>query len=837
MVQAFMLNVNIVRAFMPNVEIVQAFMLNVNIVQAFMLNVNIVQVFMLNVNIVRAFMPNVEIVQAFMLNVNIVRAFMPNVEIVQAFMLNVNIVQAFMLNVNIVQAFMLNVNMVQAFMLNVNMVQAFMLNVKMAKAFMLNVNIVRDFMPNVEIVQAFMLNVNIVRAFMPNVEIVQAFMLNVNIVQAFMLNVNIVQAFMLNMNIVQAFMLNVKMAQAFMLNVNIVQAFMLNVEIVQAFMLNVNIVRDFMPNVEIVRAFMLNVNIVQAFMLNLNIVQAFMLNVNMVQALMLNMKTLEDKIADLEKKLEKKQADDELSEFERAKRDVKDEAAKGKVDIDVLHERLILLYNLARKQNHDLKDKINLILSKFHIHKNRPNFAAALVLKLVCNKEEEAVLDKEQKLLKTFGLNDVHSDNYNMQSHNFKLHEPDFMGGSFGQTQGHTYGMPPRFSGSPRRGRPRGNNHNLCFKCNKPGHFVRDCTATLDKFRLKPWEFNINLGTDPTSVTVRQPSFVNFENKIIDNDREVNSAEEVYSKATDGVSPDIRNVKFFNPKTFVAGQIHTRLYQWQKILPCSHSSDEILDWLVHGVNINKYIVHFKGDFWGNFYDDKFPPCRIFNNSNKCKKFSSFITETVMERLKNGSIECIGKVGLVKPPHIVAPLTVEPTKPRLCINLMYLNNWIKDIPFSLDTLKNVPQSVRENAYFTTIDDKSGFDNVSLSEDSRRPVGFQWGGFYFICKTLPFGFKLSSYIYHTLNLQATCYIRRKFLIPVYLYIDDRLIEEVRKPGLKTGFSCTLLANYIVCEVVTRLGYCINLDKTVFIPSQSVVFLGFVVDSVARCFRITE
>lgn len=249
------------------------------------------------------------------------------------------------------------------------------------------------------------------------------------------------------------------------------------------------------------------------------------------------------------------------------------------------------------------------------------------------------------------------------------------------------------------------------------------------------------------------------------------------------------------------------------------------------------MVHFKGDFWGHHYDDKFPPSRTFNNSNKCKKFSTFITETVVDRLRNGSIECLGKVGLAKPPHIVAPLTVEPTKPRLCINLMYLNNWIKDIPFSLDTLKNVPRAVRENAYFTSIDDKSGFDNVMLSEDSRGLVGFQWGGFYFIFKTLPFGFKLSSYIYHTLNLQATSYIRRKFLIPVHLYIDDRLVEEVRKPGLKAGVSSALLANYIVCEVITRLGYCINLDKTVFIPSQSVVFLGFVVDSVARCFRITE
>jgi len=111
------------------------------------------------------------------------------------------------------------------------------------------------------------------------------------------------------------------------------------------------------------------------------------------------------------------------------------------------------------------------------------------------------------------------------------------------------------------------------------------------------------------------------------------------------------------------------------------------------------------------------------------------------------------VGMVEPPHIVAPLTVEPTKPRLCINLMYLNNWIKDIPFKLDTLRNVPRTVREGAYFTSIDDKSGFDNVLLSEESQTLVGFQWGGFYFVFKTLPFGFKLSSYIYHTLNLQAT------------------------------------------------------------------------------------
>ena len=91
-----------------------------------------------------------------------------------------------------------------------------------------------------------------------------------------------------------------------------------------------------------------------------------------------------------------------------------------------------------------------------------------------------------------------------------------------------------------------------------------------------------------------------------------------------------------------------------------------------------------------------------------------------------------------------PLTVEPSKPRLCKNLMYLNNWIKYILFSLDTLKDVPRVVKENAFFSSLDDKCSFDQVFLTNRSPNYICFQWAGFYFRMKVLPFSFKLSSYI---------------------------------------------------------------------------------------------
>ncbi|XP_063398770.1 uncharacterized protein LOC134683414 isoform X2 [Mytilus trossulus] len=346
-----------------------------------------------------------------------------------------------------------------------------------------------------------------------------------------------------------------------------------------------------------------------------------------------------------------------------------------------------------------------------------------------------------------------------------------------------------------------------------------------ENFRMKPWEKNVIFDSDPTNEFIRLASYVNLEGKLL-SEKELqikpDSAEESFSASLiKGQDPSIDNLVFLNPNSFKAGQIHTRVDQWKHIMCNSSQTKEVLDWIENGVNIHNYITIFKGKFWGEKYDHEFPPPRMFNNSNSCIPFIDFITKTITERLRNGSLECVGKVGIVQPPHIVAPLTVEPTKPRLCVNLMYLNNWIKSVPFNLDTLKDIPRIVKTGAYFTSIDDKSGFDNVRLSEESFNLVGFQGGGYYYRCKTLPFGFKLSSYIYHTLNMQPTSYIRKHFSIPIFLYIDDRLVEEVRSEGIEPGIPSALLANYIVCEILTRLGYCLNLTKTIFVPTQSPVF----------------
>ncbi|CAC5380818.1 unnamed protein product [Mytilus coruscus] len=126
-------------------------------------------------------------------------------------------------------------------------------------------------------------------------------------------------------------------------------------------------------------------------------------------------------------------------------------------------------------------------------------------------------------------------------------------------------------------------------------------------------------------------------------------------------------------------------------------------------------------FWGVQYDDVYPPSRQFNNAANCQEHIDFINHEITSRLQSGAVTLLGKVGEVQPPHIVSPITIEPTKPRLCINLMYLNSFMKDTPFNIDTLVNVPKTVQNGSFLTKLDDKSGYDNVFGTESSRHLLG--------------------------------------------------------------------------------------------------------------------
>ena len=130
----------------------------------------------------------------------------------------------------------------------------------------------------------------------------------------------------------------------------------------------------------------------------------------------------------------------------------------------------------------------------------------------------------------------------------------------------------------------------------------------------------------------------------------------------------------------------------------------------------------------------------------------------------GAVSLVGWVGQVKLPHLVLPLTVEPTKPRTsCRDARFLNLWMQDKPFILDKLTDLARYVSKDTYQSDI--KFGYDHLLLSIGSHKFFGLNRlvgiphivPKFHHMC---------------TIPLQALCHLIIFALcmgIPCLLYID--------------------------------------------------------------------
>ena len=351
--------------------------------------------------------------------------------------------------------------------------------------------------------------------------------------------------------------------------------------------------------------------------------------------------------------------------------------------------------------------------------------------------------------------------------------------------------------------------------------------------QVPDWE--MESGFDPTKVNVRQtPAWVTLGGGIPSHTIHIPSAEEVLNK---DILFDINTLPLRDPDKFVSGQIHECLPNWEFILK-DLTRDVVVKWLTHGVDVGDFFRPFHGNFKGKSYHSDVPPRQYYPNSTVCKQHVEFISTQLCERIATGSIILLGKVGECVPPRVIMPLTIEPRKPRLCHDERYLNLWVKDSPFHLETLRDIPRMVQENAFMITCDEKSAYDHVKLSEDSRTYFGIQFGGYFMTYATLPFGWKASPFIYQSIGICVTSYLR-SLNVMNSLYIDDRFVvtKEGKSRTVDQVMTEAKKLVYAVLELLTRLGYTLSLKKCSLEPSSCKKYLGFLVDSAKQAFLLPE
>ena len=195
--------------------------------------------------------------------------------------------------------------------------------------------------------------------------------------------------------------------------------------------------------------------------------------------------------------------------------------------------------------------------------------------------------------------------------------------------------------------------------------------------------------------------------------------------------------------------------------------------------MERFFTPFRGDFKGQFCNAHTPPAVWFKNAAVCAEFSDFISDTIVPWAASGILAIWDEVGAVSPPHLVLPITVEASKPRVCHDERFLNLWIRDLPFKLDHLSDLPRYVLPGHFQITFDDKSGDQHVRLHSSSETYFGLEWENFFFVFRTLPFGWKASAFIYHNLGLVVSHAVR-SLGVPLSQYIDERHVGQRFSPS---------------------------------------------------------
>ena len=131
--------------------------------------------------------------------------------------------------------------------------------------------------------------------------------------------------------------------------------------------------------------------------------------------------------------------------------------------------------------------------------------------------------------------------------------------------------------------------------------------------------------------------------------------------------PDISSLRFRNLDVFIAGQLHFYSERWEKIAALSSSdrADEVLAWINKDVSLYVFPGHSRETLRVVLIILTCHPCTELDNNKSCN-FLDFIDKTLLERACSGAISVQGRVGEIdRARHLIMPLTVEPSKPRLC----------------------------------------------------------------------------------------------------------------------------------------------------------------------------
>ena len=226
-----------------------------------------------------------------------------------------------------------------------------------------------------------------------------------------------------------------------------------------------------------------------------------------------------------------------------------------------------------------------------------------------------------------------------------------------------------------------------------------------------------------------------------------------------------------------------------------------------------------------------PEKAIFKNNLSAQNNREFVDEALNELLATGRV-----VETTNIPRVVNPLSVSVQrngKKRLILDLRHVNKHVYKDKIKFEDWKTMEDFVVKQGFMFKFDIKQGYHHIEIDKIHQKFLGFSWeqnGSVkYFVFTVLPFGLTSAPFIF-TKTMRVLVKYWREQAIKIACFIDDGA-------GVAKDRETTIKQASFVKHSLRQSGFVVNKDKSLWLPTQNMTWLGVNLDLQNEKFTIPE
>lgn len=194
-------------------------------------------------------------------------------------------------------------------------------------------------------------------------------------------------------------------------------------------------------------------------------------------------------------------------------------------------------------------------------------------------------------------------------------------------------------------------------------------------------------------------------------------------------------------------------------------------------------------------------------------------QAIVDLLKKGAIkQCKPCKGQFLSSYFLVPKSNGET--RFVLNLKPLNKFIDKSHFKMEDVRTVTRIISQGAYMATLDLRDAYFLIPIDKEYKRFLRFIWEKRVFEFQCVPFGLCSAPWLFTKIMRPIADHLRSEGWMSV-VYLDDWLLIGNNFEQCKENVEVT-------SNLLTSLGFILNIKKSSLEPSTTCQFLGLIFDT---------